>query len=104
MLLAKSKKFRRTSYNTYFWAPPDLKRYTCSSICVICHESNEIGYVKMNVETNSGTAVSSFFYSQILYYSLVLGLTEEIKILRNLSLIITKRSVLRLRRNRKTFA
>ena len=43
------------------WAPPDLTRYTCSPHRVTCHEPNEIGYAKSNIEINSGTAVFSFF-------------------------------------------
>ena len=30
-------------------------------IVVACHEPNEIGYAKINIEINSDTAVSSFF-------------------------------------------
>ena len=38
-----------------FCAPCDVRRYTCSPHCV----PNEIDYGKVNVETNSGAAVST---------------------------------------------
>ena len=34
-------------------------RYTCLPCCVLCHVPNEIDCGKINVETNSGTAVSN---------------------------------------------
>ena len=58
---APREKFRRTSHTTQFRAPLDLTRHTCSPYRIICHEPNEIGYTKINIEINSGTAVSSFF-------------------------------------------
>ena len=38
-------------------------RYTRLPHCVICHESNETGFAKINAEINSGAAVSSFLFS-----------------------------------------
>ena len=105
---APRKKLRRTSYTTQFCSPPDLTRYKYSPHCVICHEPNEIGYVKINIEINSDAAVFSF--RQYNYHlntsSLVLGMTVRslFRILRNLNLIKTKKSVLRLHCNTKTFA
>ena len=50
----------------YFRTPPDFTSYTCSPHRVTRHESNEIGYAKINIEINSGTAVSSCFFLSLI--------------------------------------
>ena len=68
MLLVENSGERRTPRNF------GLLLTLLSTHRVTCHEPNEIGYAKIGIEANSGTAVSSFSLSQIVS-SLIPGMT-----------------------------